>query len=225
MREFLQSDTMHRPRRQQAWLGLARRLGPGGIVAWGATLRLRLPRGLPPPFENPRLGAAIYGFWHQCLLPITWYCRGRGIGALISQHADGELIAQVAAKLGYQPIRGSSTRGGAGALEEMTMAVGSGRQLAITLDGPRGPRFYAKAGAIYLARATQAPIYIIHVIMPHAWTLNSWDGFKIPYPGSRIVATWRGPYCVPESADKAAIEDMRKMIEADLNALRQEGEK
>ncbi len=201
-------------------LALAEHLGPAAIVAWGATLRVRLPGGLPPPFVQPELGPAIYAFWHECLFPMTWYCRGRDIGTLISHHADGEAIARAVARMGYRPIRGSSTRGGAGAMQEMTAAVAAGISMAITLDGPRGPRGIAKPGALYLAHATQTPVYIIHVHMPRAWTFNSWDQFQLPYPGSAITAVWKGPYRVPAIAGKPEIECLRQTLENDLNQLR-----
>ncbi len=201
-------------------LNLAGYLGPPAIVAWGATLRVKLPDGLPPPFVHPELGPAIYVCWHQCLLPMTWYCRGRGIGTLISQHADGEAIARAVSRMGYRPIRGSSTRGGAGAMQEMTAAVLAGSSMAITLDGPRGPCCVAKPGALYLSHATQAPVYAIHVRMPRAWTLNSWDHFQLPHPGSAITAVWKGPYRVPAEAGKPEIEILRQRLENDLNQLR-----
>jgi len=211
-------------RRQRAALGAARWLGPALLRALGATWRLELPDGLPPKaLDNPP-PAAIFVFWHRCLLPIAWKARGLGYGVLISQHYDGEIVARVAEGLGYRLFRGSSTRGGREAVEAMTTALQAGRPVALTVDGPRGPRFQAKAGAIQLARLTGRPIYALHGAPERSWTLRSWDRFQVPKPGSRIRGYWAGPMYVSRGAGPEEIELRRQEMEATLNRLRKAGE-
>ena len=100
----------------------------------------------------------ILAFWHaqQLMIPIGY--RGTGSHVLISRHGDGEIIARIIARFGHEAIRGSSTRGGAGALRSLIKFGRSGRDIGITPDGPRGPRQVAKLGVIHLAKATGLPI-------------------------------------------------------------------
>lgn len=100
----------------------------------------------------------ILAFWHaqQLMIPIGY--RGAGSHVLISQHGDGEIIARIIARFGHEAVRGSSTRGGAGALRAMIKLGRSGRDVVVTPDGPKGPRQVAKLGIIHLAKATGLPI-------------------------------------------------------------------
>ena len=103
-------------------------------------------------------GSIILAFWHaqQLMIPIGY--RGRGSHVLISRHGDGEVIARIIARFGHEAVRGSSTRGGAGALRALIKLGRSGRDVVVTPDGPKGPRHVAKLGVIHLAKATGLPI-------------------------------------------------------------------
>jgi len=100
----------------------------------------------------------IFAFWHsrQLMMPLAY--RGRRISILISRHRDGELIRRIVARFGFDAVRGSTTRGGASALRELVQLGRSGVDLAITPDGPKGPRQVAQMGVIHLAKATGLPI-------------------------------------------------------------------
>lgn len=100
----------------------------------------------------------ILAFWHaqQLMIPIGY--RGTGSHVLISQHGDGEIIARIIARFGHDTVRGSSTRGGAGALRALIKLGRSGRDVVVTPDGPKGPRHVVKLGVIQLAKATGLPI-------------------------------------------------------------------
>jgi len=100
----------------------------------------------------------ILAFWHAQQLMIPFGYRGTGAHVLISQHGDGEIIARIIARFGHGAVRGSSTRGGAGALRALIKLGRSGRDVAVTPDGPKGPRHVAKPGVIQLAKATGLPI-------------------------------------------------------------------
>lgn len=210
--------------KQRRRLALARGLTPLLLRGLGASWRWDLPDGIPPgAFTNPPK-PAIYVFWHRCLLPIAWIARDRGFGVLVSQHFDGELISQAAERLGYRLFRGSSTRGGSEALDDMTSALRRGQPLALTVDGPRGPRFRAKRGAIELARATGAPIYALHASPRQCWTMRSWDRFQVPKPFSTIHGGWAGPLHVAERIGPEEMEAHRTEMEAMLNGLRRRWE-
>jgi lysophospholipid acyltransferase (LPLAT)-like uncharacterized protein len=100
----------------------------------------------------------ILAFWHaqQLMIPIGY--RGTGSYVLISQHGDGEIIARIIARFGHKAVRGSSTRGGAGALRALIKLGRSGQDVVVTPDGPKGPRQVAKLGVVQLAKATGLPI-------------------------------------------------------------------
>ncbi|BFU90038.1 MAG: hypothetical protein NTAFB01_12250 [Nitrospira sp.] len=100
----------------------------------------------------------ILAFWHaqQLMIPIGY--RGKGSHVLISQHGDGEIIARIIARFGHEAVRGSSTRGGTGALRALIKLGRSGRDVVVTPDGPKGPRHVAKLGVIHLAKVTGLPI-------------------------------------------------------------------
>lgn len=100
----------------------------------------------------------VLAFWHAQQLMIPLGYRGTGAHVLVSQHGDGEIIARIIARFGHRAIRGSSTRGGAGALRALIKLGRSGRDVVVTPDGPKGPRQVAKAGVIQLAKATGLPI-------------------------------------------------------------------
>jgi lysophospholipid acyltransferase (LPLAT)-like uncharacterized protein len=103
-------------------------------------------------------GHAIIAFWHaqQLMIPIGY--RGTRAHVLISQHGDGEIIARIIARFGHGAVRGSSTRGGAKALRALIKLARSGQDVAVTPDGPKGPRQVAKLGIIQLAKVTGLPI-------------------------------------------------------------------
>lgn len=100
----------------------------------------------------------IFAFWHnrQLMMPLAY--RGSGAYVLVSRHRDGELIARIVERFGVHFVRGSSTRGGVAALRELIRVGRSGADLAVTPDGPKGPRYVVKLGVVQLAKATGLPI-------------------------------------------------------------------
>lgn len=124
--------------------------------------------------------------WHGELLPILWHHRHQGIAVLVSTHADGEIIARIATSLGCRSVRGSSSRGGARALLELVRELGEGHEVAVTPDGPRGPRRHFAAGALVAALRADVPIIAFGARVDRAWRLRSWDRFVIPKPFARV---------------------------------------
>jgi lysophospholipid acyltransferase (LPLAT)-like uncharacterized protein len=139
-------------------LALLPPVGAAVIKMLGKTMRVTV-RGDAAVEKLYREGKhIILAFWHgrQLMIPLVYH--GSEVHVLISQHRDGELISQIMARFGYRSVRGSSTRGGTLALRQLIKLGRSGVDLAITPDGPKGPRQVAQAGVIHLARATGLPI-------------------------------------------------------------------
>ena len=139
----------------------------------------------------------MFAFWHRALLVCAHRFRDRDIAILISSSFDGELIARTTRLLGFHPVRGSSSRGGAAGLLQMQTAYAEGHVCAITADGPRGPVYVAKPGTAALARSvapggavTGTWVGAFFALPERRWELKSWDRFMIPKPFSRVVVTW-----------------------------------
>ena len=166
----------------------------------GMTLRYedRADPGVIPGYEIP--GPTVFAFWHRSLLACAYRFRNLDIAILISPSFDGELIARTVKLLGFTPIRGSSSRGGAAGLRNMQAAYGAGHRCAFTADGPRGPVFVAKSGTAQLAnsvgdlsspdKSAGAWVGCFYALPNRAWELRSWDRFLIPKPFSRVILTW-----------------------------------
>jgi lysophospholipid acyltransferase (LPLAT)-like uncharacterized protein len=183
---------------------------------WMRMVRIRYAAG-SQEFHPAKQSAGrfIYVFWHESLLvPAATPTRGR-VHVLISQHADGELIAQVCRLLNLGTIRGSSTRGGAAALREMLEQAKTGH-LAIAPDGPRGPRRKVQMGVVFLAAQTGLPIVPVGVGFSRAWRARSWDRFAVPWPGSTACCVVGRAVRVPERANRAELEKYREVVEQEL---------
>jgi lysophospholipid acyltransferase (LPLAT)-like uncharacterized protein len=161
------------------------------IRALGATLRYRDIQATSIPVGIDIPGPTIFAFWHRTLLVCAHRFRNKQIAILISPSFDGELIARTVARLGFHPVRGSSSRGGASGLRAMAQAYAEGHRCAFTADGPRGPNMIAKPGPVQLAELTGATWIGAYYALPnHRWELNSWDRFIIPKPFSTVTFTW-----------------------------------
>ncbi len=161
----------------------------------------------------------IYALWHGRILAGTIYLRDRGIVVITSENFDGEWIARIIRRFGYQTARGSTSRGGARALVEMRREMQRGRPTAFTVDGPRGPARGAQPGAVWLASVTGNPIVPFHIEASSAWTVNSWDRHQIPKPGSEVAIAIGAPLDVPRRAGPDEIERARVALESALGRL------
>lgn len=158
--------------------------------------------------------AFIFVLWHGRLLPLTYVHREQGVVALISASRDGEYIARMVRHWGYLVARGSSSRGGDRALRDLLRHARAGRSLAITPDGPRGPRERIKPGVMLLAQRTGLPLLPIAAGADRAWWFEGWDRFLVPKPFARIRVAYGAPHYVARDADEAAVEAARARLEA-----------
>ena len=184
-----------------------------------ATVRFRVVTS-EPYRQLASAGGVIYTLWHGRLLPLTYYHRKQNIATLISQSSDGEYIARVVERWGYTAIRGSSSRGGSGALREMVKVARTGRSMAITPDGPRGPRQKLKPGVLTLAQLTSQPLIPMSASATRAWWVDArWDLFLVPKPFSTVFVRYAEPVYVPRNAGDDAIAAIGEQVERTLNEL------
>ena len=163
--------------------------------------------------EKAKTYHALYAFWHCMMLIPAYVGRKSKIQVLISQHSDGEYIARVIQRLGFGVIRGSTTRGGMRAVKALVDKIREGYSVAITPDGPRGPRFVVQPGSIYLGKKTQLPIIPTVVGLSSYWALPSWDKFRIPKPFSRALMLYGEPIHIPPNLSDEELERYRLSLE------------
>lgn len=166
------------------------------------------------------VGAEIYCFWHQCVLPCTVYFQHSKAIILISRSFDGELITRTLEMFGFGAVRGSSSRGAREGLLGLKDVIGRGRTAIFTADGPRGPIYQTKMGPIKLAQMTGAPIGVFHLEPEHAWTMRSWDRFLVPKPFTRIVVSWAQWTRVSQDTPTEEFESKREELNAALERAR-----
>ena len=189
------------------------------VEALGATYSWR-ESGTEHLRELAREGTPpILALWHGRILTATLYFRDRGIVAMTSENFDGEWVARLMRRFGYDAARGSTSRGGAKALVQLRREMAEGSPAAFTVDGPRGPACVAQPGAAWLASATGNPIVPFHIEADSFWTVKSWDRHQVPKPGSTLAVAIGSPITVPAHADEAAIEHGRVAVEESLRAL------
>ena len=165
-------------------------------------------------------------YWHQHQLFCARYLldqrsRGLAVAWLISPSVDGEIGAMMVRRLGGGVIRGSSSHTGARSLRDYYQAlVKENLSPIITPDGPRGPRFKFKPGAILLAQMSGRPLLPMAYAASRAW-LVKWDKFVIPAPFARIVIAIGAPRYVPRVTDAASLEQLQADMEIELKKLYQ----
>jgi len=162
----------------------------------------------------------IYASWHQRFFPgITFFATRKPISIMISQSRDGELISRIADRLGWRPVRGSSSRGGRHALREFKTLVHKGYKVGHIVDGPRGPLGIVKPGLLIIAQFSGMPILPTITSAEKKWVFNSWDRFMIPKPFSRVIFRFGDEIYVSRNLRGAAFDAKRSFIENTLKKL------
>jgi len=164
----------------------------------------------------------IYTFWHNRVFLATYFWRRRRIVVMTSQSFDGEYIARFIQRFGYGAARGSSTRGATGAVVEMVRLMRAGCPTAFTIDGPKGPRYVAKMGAVLLAKKTGNPILPFTITARRFWEAKkSWDGFQTPKPFTQARVIIAPPIYVPSDADEEQLKEKRDELQGALDNINQ----
>lgn len=178
-------------------------------------------------YEKLPAGPAIFCCWHNrlvlCMVGYQYYVTRRnntpGLAALISASKDGGFLSVVMGLFGATPVRGSSSRRGAQALLELTTWAERGYDLALTPDGPRGPRYIVQDGLMSLAQLTGLPILPFSYNLDWKISVKSWDRFQIPLPFSRCEMNLGKPIYLPREATEAEREAVRQQVEAAMRAI------
>ncbi|HXV13764.1 MAG TPA: lysophospholipid acyltransferase family protein [Candidatus Krumholzibacteria bacterium] len=193
-------------------------LGALVIRALGTTWRYSV-RGRDHVEAARSHGQLVYAFWHGRLLPLAYLHRGDAARVLASEHHDGELLGRTVRYLGLGYVRGSSTRGGTKAILALADAVRAGYDVALTVDGPRGPRFEVKPGVVEVAKLTGGAIVPVSTGSRRRRVFASWDAFELPAPFSRVVVEYGPAIRVRPDAGREEMEGKRRELEESLRRL------
>ena len=165
-------------------------------------------------------GSVVYASWHQRFFPgITFFATRKPIAIMISQSRDGEMIARVVDILGWQSVRGSSSKGGVRALKKIRVLAGQGFRFGHIVDGPQGPFGVVKPGLLTIAQFAGAPVLPVIVSAQRRWTFNSWDRFMVPKPFSRVFIRFAPPISVPRRLASEDFEAFRLHIKEKMKIL------
>lgn len=158
----------------------------------------------------------IFLLWHEVLVPLMWHHRHRQIAIIVSRGREGRYLSDYAAGLGYRILAGSSSRGGPRALLGAVRALREGSPVAITPDGPRGPRRELKPGVLQAAQRGDAWVIPLHAMTDRAWHLRSWDRLCIPKPRAAITVGYGEPFRVsgpgPAGVEEALVHARQAMV-------------
>lgn len=192
------------------------------VLLWCKTLSIKKLNG--DKFEGLKQSGKKYvvAFWHGSMF-VGWFLHrpvaNENVSALVSQSNDGEYLATILERWKYSMIRGSSHIGGKEAMQLMVDAVTNGSSLAITPDGPRGPRHEMKMGAIRVAQKTGVPLIVCGIAMKKKKHLRSWDKFEVPLPFSSVVVKYSDPIFVPVEFSGDLLDRFKNETESNLRLL------
>jgi hypothetical protein len=192
----------------------AARFGGWLVRALGATWRYEISHDSDVVRLRAESTPIVFALWHGQLLPLLFHHRGQGVAVLISEHADGEIIARIATALGYRTVRGSTSHGAARALIGLTRVIEDGGDLAVTPDGPRGPAKSFAPGVAIVAGRTGAPMIGAAVNVSRAWRLKSWDRFQIPKPFAKIRVAYSDAVYVEQNGAHDSTERVEPLQHA-----------
>jgi hypothetical protein len=205
--------------------GLAGLAATEAVRAWMSTLDYKVAHydpAIDPALPECR-GQKIYLFWHEYIL-FPFSLRGHcNLAVLLSRHQDAEILSRAASHMGFKMVRGSTRRGGVAAIRELLRASRC-MHLAITPDGPLGPRRRMAPGPIFLASKLGLPLGLMGFGYDRPWRTPTWDRFAIPRPGSRARCVTSPAIHVPPDLDRDGLEHFRQRVEQLLTRLTEEAE-
>lgn len=188
----------------------------GLILFYSWTLRLKIENDKEWMDYRRNGGVVLLCTWHQqffsAILPFKNY-KTFNPSIMISQSRDGEIVAKIALRSGWNPVRGSSSKGGMAALKKMITHLKEKKLAAHIVDGPNGPLGIIKPGVIRLAHTTDAVIVPFSVSAEKAWYFNSWDKFLLPKPFSKVFLRFGKMIKFDRVKDKEIFERQRMRLE------------
>jgi hypothetical protein len=192
------------------------------LQIWARTLRYEV-EDRADVLGKPVKENYIAALWHNRLLLISFVLKKflpqRPGAGLISASRDGDLIADVTRRFGFEVVRGSSSRLGATALRELENVLASGLDILITPDGPRGPAYEIGPGIVFLAQRTGAAVVPINMEFSSCWRVNSWDGFILPRPFAKVRLIFGAPHRVRATISPEEFEAERLSLQKAAMAL------
>jgi len=186
------------------------------IRSYSATYRLTVENEEAWMKRMAAGNAVVLCCWHQQFFPAIRHFKNYSPyrpPLMISKSRDGEVIAGVAMRTGWDIVRGSSSSGGGDALAEMAEKLRERKIAGHIADGPRGPAGKIKAGVIRLAQQANAAIVPMYTAADNAWYFNSWDRFMIPKPFARVTLRFGDVFQVPETITDPEFEALRRKLE------------
>ncbi len=220
----MKQSTLRLPQFEKIILFIIQFLGASLIRLMGSTWQVFWPNRDIENNLKKKYGGVIFAFWHSQILIPAFTHRNRQIRIMISQSNDGEYIARTVKRLGFVPIRGSSSRRGLRALNELVKEGKYKQDLAITPDGPRGPRFKAQIGVVILSKRSGLPIIPCGISAKKRKELNSWDRFCIPYFFTKIAFIYGQPIHISRNINKRQLEIKRQEIESVMQDVQRQAE-
>ncbi|MGE0740553.1 MAG: lysophospholipid acyltransferase family protein [Hyphomonadaceae bacterium] len=207
----------------------------GYMLLVGVTTRwTKINRQAVEPFLAGQ-GRLIACVWHGRFMQIhKLWAFGPGVPRakmLISQSREGGVVAHASRTVGAEVIRGSAakrgqSKGGFEAMRAMARHIEDGGIIAMTPDGPRGPRMRAKLGTVQLAKLARAQILPLTWATSNRVVMDSWDRFVLPLPFGRGALIWGNPVDPPSAdADDAEMENVRQKLEAEMNRIAAEADR
>ncbi len=155
----------------------------------------------------------ILSMWHNSCTIAAWVLRDSKITVMISDSKDGEYVSRLANYFGIQTIRGSSSSGSEKAVRSALRVLARKKPIAITPDGPRGPRYKMKSGALWFAASSKSPIIPLHIESSRQWVFNSWDKHRFPKPFSTIYVCVGEPLYLKREALENDIDQVTLQVE------------
>jgi hypothetical protein len=192
------------------------------LKLWERTLRYEI-EDRAAVISNPVTENYIAALWHNRLLLISFVLKRflphRSGAALISASRDGDLVADLTQRFGFEVVRGSSSRLGASAILELAGVLSSGRDVLITPDGPRGPAYQLGPGIIFLAQKSGALVIPVNMEYSRCWRVKSWDRFILPRPFSKVRVIFGPPHRVRSTSRPEEFEAERLRLQEAMMSL------
>ncbi len=160
----------------------------------------------------------VLSMWHNCSTIAGWVMRGGNVTVMVSDSRDGEYVSRLANLFGIQTMRGSTSSGSAKAIRAALRLISNNKPIAITLDGPRGPKYKMQHGALWFAASGKVPIVPMHIEASRQWVLKSWDDHRFPKPFSTIHVSFGEPIFVERSDLENDIENVALEVEDKMMA-------
>ncbi|MCX8056996.1 MAG: lysophospholipid acyltransferase family protein [Ignavibacteria bacterium] len=178
------------------------------------TLRIEIENSNFLKMEN-----FVLMFWHGKMLCGWWLGKNKNFYGVVSQSKDGEILSRLLKKWNYKLIRGSSSKDGKEVMQQMVEALKNGYSLAITPDGPKGPREKMKIGGLIAAVRSEKPIILCGIKYEKKIVFNSWDKFELPKPFSKVFIRLSEPKKFPLGLSNEEYEKIRQELELELVKL------